>query len=280
MKIIYTTDLHGIKWKYEKIQEQAIQQDVDMVINGGDMLPTQSDFFKQGDFIKEFLESHFQKYEEHSIYHLGILGNDDLKVFDTLFEDTCKKYSHVHNIAQKKVKIKDFEFIGMDLVTDLPFGLKDRARKDTPDFQFPRQIEKQYISTPNGLLRIENWFDHANSLPTIEKEMEKLIKPVNPDNSVYIIHMPPSHLGLDVCNDKRTIGSIAIYDFLKRSQPRLSLHGHIHESADVSKQWKNFINKTPCIQPGQSSSKEKHVIYVSIDLNTLECERVSCKREE
>ena len=73
MKIIYTTDLHGIKWKYEKILEQAIKQQIDMVINGGDMLPTQSNFFKQGDFIKYFLDPHFHEYEENSIYYLGNL---------------------------------------------------------------------------------------------------------------------------------------------------------------------------------------------------------------
>ena len=168
----------------------------------------------------------------------------------------------------------------MNLVTDLPFGLKDRARKDTDDFQFPKQIGKQYVSSDHGFIKIENWFEHANSLPTLEEEMQNLVKPINMNKTIYIIHMPPAHLGLDVCNDGRRIGSNAIHGFLKKMQPLLSLHGHVHESYDVSNQWKNNINKTPCIQPGQSSSKEKHVIYVSIDLDGLRCERISCMRED
>ena len=39
MKIVYVTDLHGCKWKYEKTLIAAQDQGVNAVINGGDMYP-------------------------------------------------------------------------------------------------------------------------------------------------------------------------------------------------------------------------------------------------
>lgn len=39
MKILYVTDLHGDKKKYSKILEVAIEKEIKVIVNGGDMLP-------------------------------------------------------------------------------------------------------------------------------------------------------------------------------------------------------------------------------------------------
>lgn len=38
MKILFTTDLHRYKWKYERIFEIAIANQAKFVVNSGDML--------------------------------------------------------------------------------------------------------------------------------------------------------------------------------------------------------------------------------------------------
>jgi Icc-related predicted phosphoesterase len=110
--------------------------------------------------------------------------------------------------------------------------------------------------------------------------MNQFIKPENMNKAIYIIHMPPSNIGLDVCYDGRTVGSISIYKFLKKYQPLLSFHGHIHESPEVSGRWKSSIGKTICIQPGQSHQHENHLIFATIDLETMDFKRFKLNRED
>jgi len=278
MKLLYVTDIHGVKWKYERIYELTKDNNVDIVINGGDMLPTRPNFFIQDDFIETFLEHHFQLYDEEGIYYLCMPGNDDLIIHDELLDITVSNFDHVHNIAQRIYKINGFEFVGMNWVTDLPFGLKDRARMDSEDFVFPMQIGKPILSTKDGLKRLDDWFTYAKTIPTIKEELNNLPLPDDDNESIYVIHMPPAKVWLDVCSDRSQVGSRAIYNFLKVRQPFLSLHGHIHESAKMSNIWRNKIEDTICIQPGQSERNDDYVIYVLIDLNTMNMKRSKAKK--
>jgi hypothetical protein len=161
----------------------------------------------------------------------------------------------------------------MNLVPDLPFALKDRARKDTKEFVFPRQIGKPVLSTSNGWKKIDNWFSYIDTLPTIEEEINNLVKPSNIEKAIYVIHTPPSDISLDICHDGRKVGSRAIYEFLKKTQPLLSFHGHIHESPETLGKWFNKIGRTICIQPGQSHYHQKYLVYVVIDLKTMTLDR-------
>ena len=58
MRLLFVADLHGDRWKYKRLLDAAKDSRADVVINGGDMLP----------------------------------WNDDLRIFDQLFEETCNKY--------------------------------------------------------------------------------------------------------------------------------------------------------------------------------------------
>lgn len=279
MKLLYVTDIHGVKWKYESILNEAIKRKVDIVINGGDMLPTRPNFYIQDQFIENFLDSYFEKFEKNEIFHLFQPANDDLQIHDDLLKKILDKYVFNRFIAQKRVILEGYEFIGFNLVSDLPFGLKDRARMDNPNFQFPKQIGKAMISTEDGMKEINDWFSYARNLPTIEEELHKLIRPVNMQNTIYVIHMPPSNISLDVCNDARRVGSVAIYNFIKDNQPLMTLHGHIHESPLMTNKWMNKIENTVCIQPGQSNYYEKFLNYSIIDLKLMQYERFLTEKE-
>ncbi|MBE9582108.1 MAG: metallophosphoesterase [Proteobacteria bacterium] len=269
MKVLFTTDLHGAKRKYEGLLDVAQQAQADVVINGGDMLPSVGNLLSQGDYITNYLDAHLREFDEAGIYYLCYLGNDDLRIFDEIFEKTCNKYPLVHNLAQCKIEIGDIEFIGMNWVVDYPFRLKDRCRMDTIDYIFQEQYGTALVSTTDGLKEIKDWFSYARTLPTIEEELNTLVTPNNIKQTVYVIHMPPYKLGLDKCGHGAEVGSKAIYDFLRSRQPRLSLHGHIHESPEYSGKWHAKIGNTVCIQPGQLTS----FTYVTIDLKTMQFDR-------
>ena len=273
MKILYVTDLHGSEWKYDRILEIAKSISADIVINGGDMFPLRGNLLHQDEFVINYLDEHFSNFNTERIYYLTMLGNDDLQKFDDFFQTICNKYEYVLNINFQRIEINDYEFIGMNLVPDLPFALKDRARKDNNNFIFPKQFGKPVLSTPNGWKKINDWFSYVDTLPTIEEEINKLVRPSNIEKAIYVIHTPPSDVTLDVCQDGRKVGSRAIYDFLKKTQPLLSFHGHIHESPEILGKWSNKIGRTICIQPGQSHYHQKYLVYVVIDLETMILDR-------
>lgn len=267
---LYVTDLHGNRWKYERTLALARELRAFLVVNGGDMFPHGRLHDQQGRFIGEFLDPHFALYQSAGIRYLGIPANDDLRVLDPLFESVCAKHPLIGNIAARRVSAGPHDFIGINLVTDFPFRLKDRARMDTKDFTFPPQFGAGILSIPGGWEEIPDWPARARTLPTIEQELESLPQPQDPGKTVYVIHGPPAGIGLDVCRGGDAVGSPATFRFLESRQPLLSLHGHIHESPEESGAWKSAIGRTVVIQPGQSSAGLTVVIG---DLDAMTFER-------
>ena len=90
-----------------------------------------------------------------------------------------------------------------------------------------------------------------------------------------VLPMPPAGLRLgQLLYQDLDIGSVDIYDFLKKKQPLLSLHGHIHESPDTEKgKWINQILDTACIQTGQTELNDNNMVYAEIDLQSREYSR-------
>lgn len=269
MKILFITDLHGNTGKYDRLFQAVRDYQVDVVVNGGDMLPKSGDLFKQDKFITGYLEKHFAQFNSAGIYYLCYLGNDDLGIFNEIFDTTCSKYPFIINLAQRKFDISGIEFVGMNWVVDYPFRLKDRCRMDTKDYIFQKQFGTGLLSAPEGYKELDDWFAYARTLPTIEEELNTLVRPENMAQSIYVIHMPPYKLGLDKCGHSEEVGSKTVYNFLREHQPLLSLHGHIHESPECSGIWHAKLGNTVCIQPGQMTS----FTYVTIDLHSMKFDR-------
>lgn len=290
MKILYVTDLHGDILRYNKTLQVALREKVSIVINGGYMFSNRD----QETFLDR-LPLHFEEFQDAKIYYLCMLGNDDLQIFDKEFDGLCNSYSYVKNIAQHKVKILGYEFIGMNWVHDYPFRLKDRCRLDNSNdhcdvvqfgaplfsvFKDEVAIEEQHLLNP---LKKESYESYLHSIPTLEDELKALPIPQNKEKCFYVIHMPPADLDLDQCLRGPKVGSPAILQFLKEMQPAFSLHGHIHESPTVSGKWLAELGKTICIQPGQKpflqdfmtdTIANQFLTYVLIDLDEGFVERV------
>jgi len=107
-------------------------------------------------------------------------------------------------------------------------------------------------------------------LPTIEGELNRLVRPKDMAKSIYVIHTPSHRWGLDRCYGGAEVGSRAVYNFLKKHQPRLALHGHIHESPEVTGRWYAKLGRTIVIPPGQLDG----FVYVTIDLPTMKFDKV------
>jgi len=266
VKIFFCTDLHGCKKRYKKITE--IQDQFDLIIIGSDILPKDG-HYHQEKFIREYLPDFFLKIKKPLIIDFG---NDDHLVYYDLFKQTVKThndkyYEHVFISHLNEIIIDDLSIIGMHYVPDYPFGLKDWCRLDNNKID-PVQYGAPCTSTKDGYKNINNLLQYYNERPTIKECLNNLPKPIK-EKYIYLFHAPPKNIKLDVCNDKREVGSHDITDFIANCNAIVSLHGHIHESPDVTGRFYGQLNpKTISIQPGQSYFS-KELTYCSFDLNDI-----------
>lgn len=270
LRLLYTTDLHGSKPRYNAILDTAIEQKIKLIHLGADLLPKNFNLMEsQKNFIKNFLKDFYKRASDLGITILASFGNDDLYPLKNEF----RKYGNL--LDENPVTIDGYHFIAYNYVPNYPFRLKTSCKNDYPgwvlkDKQFKAPIDfsddKQYI-----IRDIDSYFEKKG---TIQEDLEK-IKANN--LTVAAVHCPPNNLKLDVCGifypftekgvwfrDKE-VGSQAIYDWAEREQPLLMLCGHIHESRLVTNVWKNKIKNTFVIQPGLEDSK---AVIANIFLNS------------
>lgn len=270
MRFIYACDIHGDKYKYEKLLEIANKGNIKYMVFGGDLLPKfcSDRYNEQKIFINEYLNNYFKKLKENNIKCICILGNDDLEELDNVFEELCSKYDNVYNIDNKKADLEDISFIGLSKVLDHPFGCKDRVVIEN-NLKMQKQLSKiVYVEKCKKMLSIDEWQEYRKSIARMEDILEKLPKGNKDKKVIYVFHNPPFGIGLDVCINKEQVGSKAITKFLESSNAYMSLHGHIHESYRVTGIWKNELKGTTCIQTGQTEIGNKNMFYAIIDTDT------------
>lgn len=169
------------------------------------------------------------------------------------------------------VVIDGYEFRAYPFVNDYPFSLKTACKLDYRGW--PRPFCSRSIDvSEKGFFEIDNADTYFANKSTIEEDLEK-ISLLN-KNVVMATHMPPNGLDLDVCRDFRRVGSKAVYDWVKREQPLILLTGHIHESPEMTGTWKNNLEKTLIIQPGQAGLKTTLVLIEIDDNKNIRAERI------
>ena len=268
MKFIYSCDIHGDKVKYEKLHRLAIENQIKNIVLGGDLLPKKADLRApiQRRFIKEYFEDYLKQLEKDDIKLICILGNDDLEIVEPDFIQMISNLSNVVYIDEKKADIEGISFIGLSKVLDTPFMRKDRIVVEEGQ-EMPEQLKETiYINKCHDVVGIDEWRElRKTSVKKMEDVLENLPKPTPGNKAVFIFHDPPYGIGLDNCKNGEIVGSKAIVDFLIQSKAYMSFHGHIHESPDISGKWFNYLEKTICIQPGQTEYENEKLHYVLVD---------------
>jgi uncharacterized protein len=170
-----------------------------------------------------------------------IPGNDDDPSIDAILSG----YQGINNLDGKKLWFQDtYELIGM-------------AESNITPWNCVRDVEENVLEE-----KINNL---AASLE-------------NPQNSIWLVHIPPYDSLLDVCPvlDKdlkivaeggqvltKPVGSTSVRKAIEQYQPLLSIHGHIHEAAGTRK-----IGKTLCINAGSEYAEGiMRSLMINIDQN-------------
>jgi Icc-related predicted phosphoesterase len=266
MIVVYSSDLHGNKELYEELLELAEKRKAQAVIIGGDLLPIHGPFQyslqEQEEFIFSFIEPRFRDFlsrvDQAAIF--AMLGNDDWQESSVhlkkLADESVVRLLHL----QKHDLGNIYTVSGYSHVPPTPFTIKDGERRDLQEDVVEGQRCTACLSQ-HGKITVVDTHRYFMSTKSIEAELQELPEVADYGKAVYVMHSPPFHTHLDRLFDGRWIGSRAIRKFIERNQPYLTLHGHIHESSEISGQYWDWIGKTICINPGQSSQELYAVVF-------------------
>ena len=252
---IFVSDLHGNVDRYKKLFKIIPAERPEIVFIGGDILPgfsmMQSTSFGNKDFIHGFLAPELEiiraELKENYPRIFIILGNDDGRFIEASILDIAGQAlcEYIHN---RKVKHNDFNIYGYCFVPPTPFMLKDWERYDVS-----RYVDPGCVSPEEGKLSVPA-AENERKYSTIKEDLERLTRGDDLSKAIFLFHSPPydtdldrapldgkmiDHIPLDV-----HVGSIAIRKFIEVRQPLATLHGHIHESARITGNWRGKIGTT------------------------------------
>jgi Icc-related predicted phosphoesterase len=253
---LFVSDLHGQRDRYRKLCSLITAESPAAVFLGGDLLP--SDLGSAApintgyrDFVTEVLVAQFARIREElgSCYPqiFLILGNDDGRRSEATILDGAAQglWHYMHN---HRATFGDYKVYGYSYVPPTPFQLKDWERYDVSRFVDPGAVspEEGYRTTPVS--------ERETRFATIQQDLEKLASQDDLQKSIWLFHTPPYQTKLDrAALDGKMIdhapldvhvGSIAVRRFVEESQPLLTLHGHVHESAQLTGSWRDRIGRT------------------------------------
>lgn len=258
MRCFFVSDLHGHRHRYEQLFAAIARERPSAVFLGGDLLPgahrsADGKFPAVTDFIEDYLAAHFSRLAEE----LGgdyprvflIPGNDDPRregesLLDPRHSDL---WTYLHG---RCAALNEFTVFGYSYVPPTPFQLKDWERYDVS-----RYVEPGCISPEEGRRTVPVAASETR-YATINEDLAALTADHDLTNAIMLFHAPPydtaldraaldgmkiDHAPLDV-----HVGSIAIRRFILQRQPRITLHGHIHESAAITGSWMDKLGESRC----------------------------------
>jgi Icc-related predicted phosphoesterase len=252
----FASDLHGSVDRYRKLFAAIEDGRPDVVLLGGDLLPSGMNQFShdsdhEGGFVDGFLFPEFTRLknqlgERYPLIGL-ILGNDDPRTEEESIQrgdsDGLWHYLHMRSITKSS-----FTILGYACIPPSPFLLKDWERYDVS-----RHVDAGCVSPEDGWRTVETRQNEIR-YGTIKKDLEELSTGHSFDKVVFVFHVPPyqtkldraaldgkmvDHVPLDV-----HIGSIAVKRLIESHQPLITLHGHVHESARLTQSWSDRVGAT------------------------------------
>lgn len=249
MRCFHVSDLHGREARYERLFALARDERPEAILIGGDFLPN---VFGRGE---AFVESYLAPALRSLASDTGparprvvlICGNDDPRAaLDPV--ESLERDGLVELLNERSVMLGGWRLFGYPYVPPTPFRLKDWERYDVG-----RHVEPGCISPEDGVrtVPVEAMTERYG---TIQADLERLASGVDVTRSIWLFHAPPYRTKLDrAALDGQSVdhapldvhvGSIAIRRFIEERQPRVTLHGHIHESARLTGSWRDRIGET------------------------------------
>lgn len=261
----FVSDLHGKTDRYQKLFDEIRSKVPAVVFLGGDLLPHgfgRAFGEHPPDFVNDYLvralarlkDDLGQKYPKLFL----ILGNDDPRFEEAACLAAAVEsywfYAHL-----RKEPIGSHTVYGYSFVPPSPFRLKDWERYDVS-----RYVDPGCVSPEEGLRTVPVSEQEARNA-TIADDLDRLTDGDDLSRSLFLFHAPPyeTHLDRAALDGMKVdsvpldphVGSIAIRRFIEERQPLLTMHGHVHESARLTGDWKEKIGRTLCVSAAHDGAK-------------------------
>ncbi len=227
----FVSDLHGMDSRYEKLYAAVEEERPRALLLGGDMLPKPwaSDW---REFLADVVFGGLARLSERLLHEMPVVyaipGNLDSRDLEAEYlraeREGTLRYAH-----GRRLDLFGQALYGYGCVPASPFRFKDWER-----FDVARTADPGCLPPEAGQ-------------PTIEQDLQRLTGGDDLHDAVLLVHTPPFSTNLDrVAGGARRVGSVALRRLIEERQPRLTLHGHIHESPRLSGSWLDRIGNTVC----------------------------------
>lgn len=274
-RCFFASDLHGRPDRYHKLFDAIERERPAAVFLGGDLLPHHWALRdKEGDFIGAVLAAGIRGLQktlgENHPEILLILGNDDDRASEEQILRGHREglWTYLH---ERWASVAGRPVLGYSCVPPTPFQLKDWERYDVS-----RYTDPGCVSPEAGQRTVAADADDIR-YGTIATDLLRLIDGRDLTDAVILFHTPPYQTSLDrAALDGQMVdhapldvhvGSIAVKRLIEDSQPLLTLHGHIHESAAITGTWRERLGRTHAFSAAHDGPE---LALIRFDLDDLE----------
>ena len=281
--IFFATDIHGSDICWSKFLNAGKFYGADQLVLGGDMTgKAVIPFIHQGgpNYRVTLLEQVFNITNEDELtdlkkrvrsrgYYPYMTNPDEIAELEKDPERVSRIFlQEVLKVVQQWMDLADKKLEGTDMKVYCSPGNDDMDEVDEVILgsKHVLLVEGKVSSLDghemiaSGWSNITPWATHReedeDQLAVRYEAMISQLK--DPHNSIFNIHVPPFKSGLDDApeldkdlrpvlagNSMTPVGSKALRTAIEKTQPLVSLHGHIHEGRGSTR-----IGKTLCINPG------------------------------
>ncbi len=285
MRIYFVTDIHGSDVCFRKFINAAKFYKADVLILGGDItgkliMPIRRDASGNYTFRWHGIDHHVSEGElsqaekqlRDAGYYPARLHDDEVERLasgqehvEALFvELACESISRWMELAEERLRGSGVECYispGNDDPPEIDAILNRGGLVVNPEERVVN-LRGEWEMISSGTTNITPW-NSPRELPEdqLEQKLDGLARQItNQAKAIYNIHVPPYNTNLDKAPrldsnlkpvvipggvQQAPVGSTAVTNVLKRYQPMLALHGHVHESKGTAR-----IGRTLCINPG------------------------------
>jgi len=256
-RVVFSADLHGNLGQFSRVLEHARSDGIRYVVFGGDLTPKdaarRTPALQRAFLADELFPLFREKVDPAVLTVLLILGNDDFRSNREFVVEQQRAGVPFRLIDETPFVTADgFAIVGYSSVPSTPFKYKCWERRDARgDADFSARPDTRLdgvISDGDSLVpySLESMLDQ----PSIEDELDALTADLPMDRTVLISHAPPFGTVCDFNRERKHVGSRGLRAFIEERQPYLTLHGHIHETVDLSGDFVERIGRTRCAAVG------------------------------
>lgn len=270
MKLFFATDLHGDETQYARMASVCAQVRPDLIVLGGDMYPDDSALVpkRMGQGQPEFVRTRFRDHvvglrETPGVGAVYVIfGNHDWGSSVTATRELQSEgLLHVLEL-NRPATFDGIQFVGYSCTPPTPWFVKDFERLDRKGDQPPLLGGARWDARfcRPSTLSAKTLFGASK---TMAEELAEFRPPADP--WVFVAHAPPYGTKLDRYYGDLAWGSKSVRETIERHRPLLSLHGHIHESPEVTGEIVDRLGRTTAVNPGQSRSA---LLYAVVDVDS------------